>query len=120
MSRKGLIDAAVEHLQTSASVKTVYGDPVRVDGKTFIPVAKVAYGFGGGTARQPKPDTTATAKQPVPGTTPVMGAGGGIAAKPIGVVEIGAGETKFVAFGQAKRLAIAAAIGSALGFLGPC
>lgn len=117
MSRKGLIDAAVEHLRTSASVKTVYGDPVRVDGKTFIPVAKVAYGFGGGTARHQKSDTTTTTKQPVPDTTPVTGAGGGVAAKPVGVVEIGAGETKFVAFGQAKRLAIAAVIGSAFGFL---
>lgn len=111
MSAKGLIDSAVEHLRTSASVKTVYGEPVRVDGKTFIPVAKVAYGFGGGTGKQPR---TGDEKAP-PGDVPAEGAGGGVAAKPVGVVEIGGGETKFVSFGQTKRLAWAAAIGSAVG-----
>jgi uncharacterized spore protein YtfJ len=103
MSAKGLIDSAMEHLRTSASVKTVYGEPVRVDGRTFIPVAKVAYGFGGGTAKQARAgDQPDTAEQ-----------------TPAGVVEIGAGETKFVSFGQTKRLAWAAAIGSAFGiFIG--
>jgi len=27
----------------------VYGDPLTVDGKTVVPVARVAYGFGTGT-----------------------------------------------------------------------
>jgi uncharacterized spore protein YtfJ len=116
MSAKGLIDSAVEHLRTSASVKTVYGEPVRVDGKTFIPVAKVAYGFGGGSAKQSR---AGEEKAAPPGDVPAEGAGGGMAAKPVGVVEIGGGETKFVSFGQTKRLAWAAAIGSALGlFIG--
>jgi uncharacterized spore protein YtfJ len=115
MSAKGLIDSAVEHLRTSASVKTVYGEPVHVDGKTFIPVAKVAYGFGGGTAKQRAGDE----KTATPGQVPAEGAAGGVAAKPVGVVEIGGGETKFVSFGQTKRLAWAAAIGSAFGlFMG--
>jgi uncharacterized spore protein YtfJ len=74
MSAKGLIDSAMEHLRTSASVKTVYGEPVRVDGKTFIPVAKDAYGFGGGTAKQARAgdDKVDAAAQ-----TPAEGAGGG-------------------------------------------
>ncbi len=42
MRTKGLIDSAIEHVRTSASVKTVFGEPVRVDGKTFIPVARDA------------------------------------------------------------------------------
>jgi uncharacterized spore protein YtfJ len=112
MSAKGLIDSAVEHLRTSASVKTVYGEPVHVDGKTFIPVAKVAYGFGGGTAKQPRAGDEKTATT---GQVPAEGAGGGVAAKPLGVVEIGGGETKFVSFGQTKRLAWAAAVGSIVG-----
>jgi hypothetical protein len=49
MSAKDLIEGAVEHLQTSASVKTVYGAPITADGNTVIPVAKVAYGFGAGS-----------------------------------------------------------------------
>jgi hypothetical protein len=39
----------VERLQASASVKTIYGEPVAAEGKTIIPVARVAYGFGAGS-----------------------------------------------------------------------
>jgi uncharacterized spore protein YtfJ len=107
MSTKELIDSAIEHLRGSASVKTVYGDPVVVDGKTVIPVAKVAFGFGGGTGK----------KEPGEGKTPSEGegAGGGVMTKPVGVVEISGQETKFVPFGQTKKLAIVALVGSGLG-----
>lgn len=88
MRVKGLIDSAVEHVRTNASMKQVFGEPVRVDGKTFIPVAKVP------------------AKDAV-----------GVAARPIGIVEVSATETKFVAFGQTKRFAWVAAISAALGLL---
>jgi uncharacterized spore protein YtfJ len=115
MSTKELVDAAVEHLYTRAGVKTVYGEPVVVDGKTIIPVAKVAYGFGGGTGSKKAPAGEA-GKDAAPAKTR-EGAGGGVAAKPVGVVEVTDGETKFVAFGQAKKLAWAAAVGSAVGLL---
>lgn len=88
MRTKGLIDSAVEHLRTSASVKTVFGEPVRVDGKTFIPVAKVP------------------AKDAV-----------GATARPIGVVQVSETETKFLSFGQTKRFAWVAAISAALGLV---
>ena len=88
MRAKGLIDSAVEHVRTNASMKQVFGEPVQVDGKTFIPVAKV-----------PARDAV------------------GVAARPIGVVEVSATETKFVAFGQTKRFAWVAAISAALGLL---
>lgn len=115
MSTKNLIDSAVEHLHTSASVKTVYGEPVVRDGKTIIPVARVAYGFGSGTGQK-------TAPTDGDGKTPLAkqggeGAGGGVTAKPIGVVEISGKETKFVSFDQTKKLGVAAAIGSGLGLL---
>jgi len=35
--------AIVEH----AGAKTVYGEPVSVNGKTVLPVATIRYGFGG-------------------------------------------------------------------------
>jgi uncharacterized spore protein YtfJ len=37
-----------ESLGSSATVKAVFGEPVHAAGRTVIPVAKVAYGFGGG------------------------------------------------------------------------
>ena len=88
MTTKGLIDSAVEHVRTNASMKTVFGEPVRVDGRTLIPVAKV------------------------PGKDAV-----GAAARPIGVVQVSETETKFVSFGQTKRFAWVAAIGAAVGLL---
>jgi uncharacterized spore protein YtfJ len=109
MSAKELIEGAVEHLQTSANVKAVYGTPITTDGKTVIPVAKVAYGFGAGSGVH--------AKKSKNGKTPAEGggAGGGVAAKPIGVVEITGTETRFVPFGVSRKLAIMAVIGAGLG-----
>ncbi|HEY7195186.1 MAG TPA: hypothetical protein VH439_15695 [Gemmatimonadales bacterium] len=88
MRTKRLIDAAVEHVRASARVKTVFGDPVRVDGKTLIPVAKV-----------PAQDS------------PI----GPPSAKPLGVVEIQGTETRFVPFGQGKRFAWIAGLSAAVG-----
>jgi len=112
MTTKELIDSAVEHLHIDAAAKTVYGEPVTIDGKTIIPVAKVAYGFGGGTAAPEAPENVEAGVK-----SAGSGAGGGIAAKPIGVVEVTSAETKFVPFGQPKKLAIAALVGSGIGLL---
>lgn len=112
MSTKDLIDTAVDHLHSTASVKTVYGEPVVVDGKTIIPVARVAYGFGGGSGAKK------TSEADVPGMereAPSGGAGGGMSAKPVGVVEITTLETRFVPFGAKRNLAITAAIASGIG-----
>lgn len=111
MRTKELIDGAVEHLQTSANVKAVYGTPITTDGKTVIPVAKVAYGFGVGSG------SGTHAKQSKNGKTPAegAGAGGGVAARPVGVVEITGSETRFVPIGASRKLAIMAVLGAGLG-----
>ena len=46
------VESMLEPLSKSASVKSIYGDPISANGKTIIPVARVAYGFGGGTGRK--------------------------------------------------------------------
>jgi len=107
MNTKELIDTAVDHLRSTASVKTVYGEPVVIDGKTVIPVARVAYGFGGGSGSKQQGENDAPAEG--------GGVGGGMSAKPVGVVEVTSAETKFVPFGAKKRLAITAAIASGIG-----
>lgn len=112
MSAKDLIKGAVEHLQTSASVKTVYGAPITAEGKTVIPVAKVAYGFGAGSGSGHKKKAR-NGKEPVEGEG--EGAGGGVAARPVGVVEISEAGTKFVQFGATKKLAFTALIGAGIG-----
>jgi uncharacterized spore protein YtfJ len=48
MTVKEFFDTLLERIHAGANVKTVYGEPVEAQGKTIIPVAKVAYGFGAG------------------------------------------------------------------------
>jgi uncharacterized spore protein YtfJ len=124
MSAKELIDGAIEHLRTSASVKTVYGDPIVTEGKTVIPVARVAFGFGGGSGvhHKPKPESNgktskATAAMEHEEEGEGEGAGGGVSAKPVGVVEITGQDTRFVQFGATKKLAVTALVGTALGLV---
>lgn len=42
----------IEPLQSSAAVKSLFGDPVSAQGKTVIPVARIAWGFGGGWGKR--------------------------------------------------------------------
>jgi uncharacterized spore protein YtfJ len=73
-----LLERLADKLGGRASVTAVYGEPVTADGVTVIPVAKVAFGFGGGAGRE------------VGGTKSGDGGGGGggAEAKPLGYIEI--------------------------------
>lgn len=107
----GLVRETIERLHDSAHVDRVYGDPVTVEGKTVVPVARVAYGFGGGFG-------TGTDEE---GETGEGGGGtGGARAAPVGALEITEGKTRFVRFSGRKRLArlaLAVGAGIALGHL---
>ena len=46
------LESMFEPLTRSASVKSVYGEAISANGKTIIPVARIAYGFGGGRGRK--------------------------------------------------------------------
>jgi len=98
----------VERLQASANVKMIYGDPVTAEGKTVIPVARVSYGFGAGFA----PGKNGETETPSGG-----GAGGGVAATAIGLVEITKEDTKFIPIRDETRLVGALLVGLFLGLL---
>lgn len=97
----------VERLQASASVKAIYGDPVTAEGKTIIPVARVAYGFGAGFGPRKNGETE----------TSSGGTGGGVVANPIGVVEVTKEDTKFIPIGEETRVVGALLVGLFLGLL---
>ena len=86
--------------------RTIYGEPVTAEGRTIIPAAKVAYGFGMGSG--PKKEGA----QDAPG-----GGGGGLRGKPSGYIEITAERTRFVRIIDYQEVAIALAMGFAAGFL---
>ncbi len=75
-----------EHLEVSAHVKTVFGEPIKTENKTIVPVAKIAYGFGGGPAKG----------DPETGPVETAGGGGGVAATPLGVIEVTDEKTHFI------------------------
>ncbi|MCY4654972.1 MAG: spore germination protein GerW family protein [Dehalococcoidia bacterium] len=74
------LNKITDRLQASATTKTVYGDPVSVDGRTLIPVARVRYGFGAGGGNGGG-DSSGEGSGG-------GGGGGGVEVTPIGLVEI--------------------------------
>jgi uncharacterized spore protein YtfJ len=99
------LETILEPISRSASVRSIYGDPISVNGKTIIPVARIAYGFGGGSGR----------KQNQSNPQEGEGGGGGVYAQPVGVLEVTETETRFIALSDRKRLAGAALVGFCLG-----
>ena len=88
-----------DKLQTSASVKTVYGEPVTAEGKTIIPVARVRYGFGAGGGTGPVAD------QAVDATS----GGGGGEITPVG--------TRYISFEGHRRIVRILVIGAVIALL---
>jgi uncharacterized spore protein YtfJ len=43
-----LLNSIIGRIGDSASVKSVFGEPITAQGRTIIPVARVCCGFGGG------------------------------------------------------------------------
>jgi uncharacterized spore protein YtfJ len=104
---------ALDGLRESAHVGRAYGDPMTLDGKTIVPVARVAYGFGAGFGT----DTDSEGEATTEGESGGAGGGGGVVTQPVGVLEITDDGTRFVRFGDWKRLALATGVGVVLGLL---
>jgi uncharacterized spore protein YtfJ len=87
-----------------ASVKTVFGEPLQIDGRTIIPVAKVRYGFGlgfGGVGRAKKE------REEQEPSGEGGGGGAGVSVTPVALLEITAQETKVKPVVDVTRLAVA-------------
>ncbi len=104
-----LLQSLHENLASRAQVKSVFGEPIVAGEKTIIPVAKIAYGFGGGTGSGGLEAKTARGEG--------GGGGGGVRAFPVGVFEVGPKETRFVAIGDRKKTIGTLLLGAGLGLL---
>lgn len=107
------LKSIVDQIRENATVDTVYGEPIERDGKTVIPVAKIAYGFGGGYGSEGRKGENGEEDNGGEGG----GIGGGVNAKPAGVVEITDDETRFIKFTNIKKLAAIAGLFLVLGYL---
>jgi uncharacterized spore protein YtfJ len=110
MNATDLLHRIGESLGSTATVKSVFGEPIHSNGKTVVPVAKVAYGFGGGFGAGK--DGRHVDRQGEGG-----GGGGGVRALPAGALEITDSGTRFVPFIDLGSLAAAFAAGVLLGSL---
>ncbi len=98
-----LIDRIGE-VQGKATVRTVFGDPVEVHGRTIIPVAKVSFGFGMGMGRDKRKDD----EKHDDDHHRAAGGGGGAVMRPLAVIEISDGQTKVAPIADVTRIAVAA------------
>ena len=106
MSIQELLGTITERLSATASVKSVYGDPVSAGDRTVIPVASVRYAFGAGGGKHSATDGQQGG-----------GGGGKVSATPCGALEITAQGTRFVPYIQARDLGLAFAAGVVAGAL---
>jgi len=101
--KRSFVERVAERMGMQASAKAVYAEAVEFDGVTVIPVAKVRWGFGGGTGR----------KQRKRG----KGAGGGLQAAPLGYIEIKEGQTEFKPIRDPMSLVPLVAMGGLAGWV---
>lgn len=107
MGAAEILEKIGESLGSAATVKSVFGEPIHAEGKTVVPVAKVAYGFGAGSGAAPKKGDGESGNKAEGG-----GGGGGVRAFPAGALEITANGTRFVPFTDLRWVAGAFAAGA--------
>jgi uncharacterized spore protein YtfJ len=101
----------VDKVHSSAKTDTVFGaSRDEGGGRSIIPVAKVAYGFGGGFGTSSKKGKAAT-DSGTPGGDEGTGGGAGIKVDPLGVFELTDLGVRFVPLRKSKVVAIAALLG---------
>ena len=105
MSLNSYFDSLAQRLEGAANVRTVYGDPIEVEGRKVVPVSRIAYGFGGGPSKF----------EEAGGTT--AGGGGYVRAEPVGVVEVTAEGTRFIPTVTWKKIATGVLVGVVLGWM---
>lgn len=87
---KEILTSLSERFAATGEVQNVFGEPIEAHGKTIIPVARVQYGLGAGGGGENKVGSE--------DSTGGSGGGGGVGVRPVGVVEITDGGTRFIRF----------------------
>jgi hypothetical protein len=100
---QGFISRIGEMISKNLNTSIIYGAPIERDGVSIIPVAKVRYGFGGGTGK----------KQGQEG----HGGGGGAQVLPLGYIEVSGGRAAFRRIGDPSTLLGLVALGGFSMFL---
>jgi uncharacterized spore protein YtfJ len=84
-----VVHMLAEKIGIHAAAGAVFGSPVERDGVTVIPVAKVRWGFGGGSGRGIEEGSESGE------IGEGSGGGGGVMASPLGFIELREGAAEF-------------------------
>ena len=84
-----LVSQIAERLKTSARVEVVYGEERKIGDKTIIPIAVVAYAFGGSAGGGAAPSGNGASEATTGG-----GGGGGVRVHPVAVLEVTGDDTR--------------------------
>ena len=106
---KQLLSSLTETLSQNAAIKKVYGEPIEAHGKTIIPVARFALGFGGGFGEKNGKSKPAGDPGEEGG-----GLGAGLSIKPIGIIEVTPRRSRFIRFNTWRYIGLGMAIGWAI------
>jgi uncharacterized spore protein YtfJ len=90
---------SVEKMRSSGSAQTVFGPARKENGRTIIPVARVAYGFGGGygnAGQKGKAGPKQRGAKPAMNGDSGVGGGGGMRVIPAGLFEVGPSGARFL------------------------
>jgi uncharacterized spore protein YtfJ len=112
-SFRGIIEAIRDH----AGVETAFGEPIEREGRTVIPVARVAYGFGGGFGEGAEVEADEEVDEPAEVGGSGGGGGGGAMTRPLGAIEVTDHETRFVPLGNRRRSLVVAGLAFVFGLL---
>lgn len=110
MENNSFLETLASRLGQNASIKNVYGEPVTAQGKTIIPVAKIAMGLGGGYGHKNGKQKAATDTGQTEDKGEGAGGGGGMYATPKGVYEISDKCTRFIPADATKQFLSVAAM----------
>ncbi len=89
MNLQQVLEVFSHRMKSQVGEKTVYGEPIKAEGKTIIPVSRVAFGLGLGQGTNPNAQTSQAGEIG-------MGMGGGVVAQPVGVLEVTPDDTRFI------------------------
>lgn len=112
-SGEGVVGTILDRIKATARVELVYGEERKVGEKTIIPVAAIAYAFGGGAGGGVE-DSRSNGHSDNGGSVGGGGGGGGsVRVQPVGVLEVTEDETRLVPILDWTRIATTAITGVA-------
>lgn len=101
MNAQELSQAIAGGVNEGTRTRMIYGEPITAQGRTVVPVARVAFGFGAGVEPEEHGEEA--------------GGGGGGWAFPVGVIEISERGTRFVPVRSGRKAALFLLLGVGLG-----